>query len=147
VSKKSCFTVKHLHAAGYVEYEENKFGHRSTVKELPKQKIKKLPKIDPFLKLCEIELGMIPKSEHRFTDTRRWRMDYAFIQQMVFLEVEGGVWTGGRHTRGKGFINDMEKYNAAAALGWTLVRCVPDDLTNGKAIKQLKQILKNENDI
>jgi len=35
------------------------------------------------------------------------------------------VWTGGRHSRGKGMIEDMRKYNAATAMGWTLLRVTP----------------------
>jgi hypothetical protein len=48
---------------------------------------------------------------------------------MIALEVEGGVWTRGRHTRGKGFLGDMEKYNAAALGGWCVLRVTPDRLT------------------
>jgi hypothetical protein len=47
---------------------------------------------------------------------------------MVALEVEGGAWSGGRHTRGAGFLGDMEKYNAAAILGWCVLRCTPQQL-------------------
>jgi hypothetical protein len=69
-----------------------------------------------------------PVAEHKFHPDRRWRFDYAWPSILVALEVEGGVWSGGRHTRGSGFLRDMEKYNAAAGLGWRIVRCVPTDL-------------------
>ena len=38
------------------------------------------------------------------------------------VEIEGGAWTGGRHTRPVGYQKDCEKYNAAGALGWTVFR-------------------------
>lgn len=152
MKKQLPFTAAGLKSAGFVEFEQGKFGHKSRVTEMAKgvtkksKKVTKQPKsklkFDPFVILCSIELGLKPEPEHMFHQGRKWRMDYAFTEQKVFLEVEGGVWTGGRHTRGKGFINDMEKYNAAAAMGWTLIRCVPDDLMNGKAIKQLKDTLQ-----
>jgi hypothetical protein len=40
----------------------------------------------------------------------------------VAVELEGGVYTNGRHTRGKGFEADATKYNAAASEGWVVFR-------------------------
>jgi len=63
-----------------------------------------------------------PDREWRFHPFRRWRFDFAWPDRMVAVECEGGTWSGGRHIRGKGFEGDCEKYNAAAALGWTALR-------------------------
>ena len=84
----------------------------------------------------------LPVAEHRFCE-RRWRFDFAWPAQMIALEVEGGVWTGGRHTRGAGFLKDLEKYNAAAALGWRVIRCTPSTLCNTDTIELLKTTLTN----
>lgn len=67
-------------------------------------------------------------AEYHFALPRRWRFDYAIVEHKIAVEVEGGVWSNGRHTRGSGFIADMEKYNTAGALGWIVLRCVPDDV-------------------
>jgi hypothetical protein len=88
----------------------------------------------------------LPEAEFRFHPVRRWRFDYAWPAHKLALEVEGGVWTGGRHTRGAGFVKDMEKYNEAAAAGWRLIRCVPDDLRPagaGKLASLVKRCLTN----
>jgi len=69
-----------------------------------------------------------PVPELVFHPKRKWRFDYAWPNQKVALEVEGGVWIQGRHTRGSGFVKDMEKYNAAAMLGWRVLRVQPKDL-------------------
>jgi hypothetical protein len=69
-----------------------------------------------------------PVAEHRFDAVRRWRFDYAWPGMRIALEVEGGVWSGGRHTRGAGFVGDMEKYNAAAIAGWLVLRVTPQSL-------------------
>lgn len=61
-------------------------------------------------------------SEYRFHPTRRWRFDFAYWPAKVAIEIEGGVYSRGRHTRGSGFVADCEKYNAAAELGWTVLR-------------------------
>jgi len=82
-----------------------------------------------------------PITEHRFHATRKWRFDFAWPDLMVAVEVEGGVWVGGRHTRGKGFIADIEKYNHAAAAGWCVLRCQPSTLTSGPFLQLLTQAL------
>ena len=61
-------------------------------------------------------------AEHRFAPPRRWRTDRAHVGARVAIELEGGVWSGGRHTRGAGFEKDCEKYNALSADGWLLWR-------------------------
>jgi len=84
---------------------------------------------DAFCALWErLGPGIPPEREYRFHPTRRWRFDVAFPKQRVAVELEGGVWTLGRHTRGKGFRGDMEKYNAATELGWRLLRFAANDL-------------------
>ena len=63
--------------------------------------------------------------EHRFHHTRKWRFDFAHVQRRVAIEIDGGVWSGGRHSGGAGQIGDMEKHNAAAVLGWRVLRFTP----------------------
>jgi very-short-patch-repair endonuclease len=60
--------------------------------------------------------------EYLFARPRRWRFDFAHPCTMVAIEIEGGTWVNGRHTRGSGFEADCEKYNAAAILGWRVLR-------------------------
>jgi hypothetical protein len=83
-----------------------------------------------------------PEPEWPFHSERKWRFDYAWIGAKVAVEVEGAVWTGGRHTRGAGFLKDVEKYNAAALLGWTVLRCTPDTLTSRNTQEMLRRALK-----
>jgi len=67
--------------------------------------------------------------EYRFHPTRRWRFDFAFPKQKVAVEVEGGAYTRGRHTRGSGFTADCEKYSHAAAMGWKVLRFTGEQIT------------------
>jgi len=60
--------------------------------------------------------------EYRFHPVRRWRFDHANPEYKVAIEYEGGIWTNGRHTRGTGYKNDCDKYNAAQLLGWRVLR-------------------------
>jgi very-short-patch-repair endonuclease len=81
-----------------------------------------------FLGLLRMARLPAPEAEYRFAVPRRWRFDYAWVEQRVALEVDGSTWTNGRHTRGSGWQRDTEKLNAAASLGWRMLRCTPQQL-------------------
>lgn len=68
-------------------------------------------------------------AEHRFAaPARQWRFDFAQLESRVAIELDGGTWAGGRHTRGAGFERDCEKLNTAAQLGWRIFRLTPQML-------------------
>ena len=60
--------------------------------------------------------------EYRFYPTRRFRADFAFIDKKILVEIEGAIFTRGRHTRGSGYEKDCEKYNLAAGMGYKVYR-------------------------
>jgi len=64
------------------------------------------------------------QAEYKFCE-RRWRFDFAHLQKRIAIEIEGGVYSRGRHVRPKGFLGDMEKYNRATVLGWQVLRLTP----------------------
>lgn len=108
-----------------------------------KKRTKKPQRLDLFPDAC-VQFGLPrPTPEYRFHPVRKWRIDYYFEAngRKVGLEVEGGIWTGGRHTRGKGFAGDMEKYNAAGAMGITIVRVTPGDLLKIETFNLIKKTL------
>jgi len=65
---------------------------------------------------------LAPLREYRFAPPRRFRFDFAWPVQRVAVELEGGIWSRGRHVRGKGYETDCEKYNLAAKRGWRVFR-------------------------
>jgi very-short-patch-repair endonuclease len=83
--------------------------------------------------LRELGLGDFAR-ELTFSAERRWRFDYAIERLKIAIEIEGGLFTGGRHTRGLGFQDDCDKYNAAAALGWRVFRFSVEDVLKGRDI-------------
>lgn len=116
---------------------------------------------DTYVMLHDVEQ---PEKEYRFHPERRWRFDRAWPKQKVAVELEGarfgrpitchccgqtvkrklqgsGKWItvreGGRHNTGKGYENDMEKYNAAIELGWVVLRFPPEKVD----MRQIKRVL------
>lgn len=81
--------------------------------------------------------------EFRFNLERKWRADFHLVGTKVLIEVEGGVWLGGkgRHTSGKGYLGDMEKYNSATALGYSVYRYSTEQVKSGKAIEEIRQMV------
>ena len=75
-----------------------------------------------------------PEREYRFHPTRKWRFDFAWPEIKVAVEIEGSVWARGRHTRGSGYLGDIEKYNEATALGWRVYRVPAHDVESGAGI-------------
>ena len=80
-----------------------------------------------------------PETEFHFHPTRKWRADFAWPQQRILVEVEGGSWVRGRHSRAYGFEADCNKYNAAVELGWKLYRFTGSMIKSGEAIKLLER--------
>ena len=60
--------------------------------------------------------------EYQFAAPRKWRFDFAFLCCDVAVEIEGGLFKGGRHQTLTGFLADAEKYEAALVHGWTVYR-------------------------
>jgi len=70
-----------------------------------------------------------------------WRFDAAWPALMLAVEIEGGAWTGGRHTRGAGFEADLVKYGAAQLLGWTIYRCGSSLIKSGQAADMIMKLI------
>jgi len=90
-------------------------------------------------------INLSPEKEYRFHPVRKWRADFAFPDEKVLIECEGGVWgvgkKRGRHIRGEGFRNDCIKYNEAALCGYVVLRFTSDLISSGKALDMIEMVL------
>ena len=84
----------------------------------------------------------LPTPEFVFHPTRKWRLDYAWPAHKLALEVEGGVWSGGKHGRGSGIVKHMEKANGLACLGWRLLRVTPKELPSASTALLVREALE-----
>jgi very-short-patch-repair endonuclease len=89
------------------------------------------------LKALKIEF----EQEFKFHPERKWKADFHIVGKKILVEVEGGIWSGGRHTRGKGYIGDMEKYNSATMMGYQVIRFSTEQVKSGLAIKQIEKMV------
>jgi very-short-patch-repair endonuclease len=101
----------------------------------------------------QLEQAGIPfEREYQFAKRlgRKWRADFVLVTGRVWnipdllIEIDGGSWVAGRHTRGTGFEKDAEKLNAAAELGYRTLRFTPRMVESGEALAQIKRILGME---
>lgn len=93
------------------------------------------------IRALKLDAGMA--REYVFAPPRKWRFDFCWpgSRLKVALEVDGGVFSGGRHTNGAGFTADVEKMNAAALDGWCVLRATAAHIKSGKAAQWLEQAL------
>ncbi len=70
---------------------------------------------------------------------KRW--DLCMPAAELLVEVQGGVWVGGKHGTGAGIVKDHSKANLAARFGWRCMYLVPRDLTAKGGAPALAQVL------
>ena len=86
-----------------------------------------------------------PQPEFRFDEVRMWRIDKAYPDKKIAVELQGGTWSGGRHVRGQGVSDDYEKFNAMVMQGWRVLLLTTDMLYSDPFahFEQLRQLLKD----
>ena len=82
-----------------------------------------------------------PEREFRFARPRRWQFDFAWPGLMLALAVEGGVYSGGRHTPGSGFTGACAQYNEALIRGWRVLRVTGEPVDSGAALDWVRRAL------
>jgi len=86
-----------------------------------KRKIKEPSSLEKKFLLCISGLPK-PESEYRFHAVRRWRFDFAWPEQKLAVEVDGGAFATGGHSRAVPQAGDNDKTNAATNLGWRILK-------------------------
>ena len=99
---------------------------------------------DVFTFLLKQRLGIECVREYRFHPTRQWRFDYAIPDLRIAIEIDGGIWINGRHNRASGYLGDMEKFNAAATLGWVVLKFTPQEQYSQKTLELITQTIANK---
>ena len=77
--------------------------------------------------------------EYRFHVERKYRFDFAWPHLLLAVELEGGIWTGGAHSRPLGILRDMEKSNLAVMCGWSVLRFSSAQIAKGVGLAMVKE--------
>lgn len=112
----------------------------------PKTKSSDKTKLQAAKLAQEVEINLIGlpvyEKEVRFHPVRKWRFDYAWTELKIALEIHGGVFTNGRHTRGKGFTEDKVKMNTAQLLGWIVIEATTKQVKDGQMLNWINKALE-----
>ena len=81
---------------------------------------------------------------------RDWRLDFAWPDVLVALEIQGGGWLEpdedgnrrGAHGGGTALERDCEKYSRAAALGWRVLQVTPSHVKSGQTLGWVEEALE-----
>lgn len=95
------------------------------------------------------ELGLSLIREYKFHPNRKWAFDFALAcgksdvlggrRLKVGFEIDGGVYSRGRHTRGAGYEEDIRKYTEAMILGWQVIRFSTGMVDSGEAKELMRR--------
>lgn len=87
------------------------------------------------------QAGIPYQREVKLIPGRKHRVDFHITGHPLVVEVEGGTWTGGRHTSGSGFEKDCWKYNQLTLLGFQVLRFTSGMVMSGEALETIKQAI------
>jgi hypothetical protein len=95
----------------------------------------------------------IPTFGHVFHPDRLWRFDAAYIEEMIAVEVDGGIHgvgpacpvcgrrAQGGHNSAAGFTSDREKINTAQVMGWIVLSVTNKQIEAGQATDFIRRAL------
>lgn len=89
-------------------------------------------------------VGIKVEPEFKFCKGRKWSADWRVIGTNILVEFEGGLFqkSKGGHSSVSGILRDIEKYNAAALEGYTVIRVAPNHVRSGEAVKWVDAAIK-----
>jgi very-short-patch-repair endonuclease len=82
-----------------------------------------------------------PETQQRIIPGRRFAFDAVYRTERLAIEVQGGIWTAGAHSRGSGVSRDAEKLSLAAAHGWRVIAVTRQQIEDGRAVRWIAAAL------
>lgn len=86
-----------------------------------------------------------PVREFYFHPVRKWRFDLAWLGgYRLLIDVQGGTWIQGHHSRGAGYRNDCIKMAEAVLAGYRVLWLTSDMIHDDTAIGLIERALKGK---
>lgn len=94
--------------------------------------------------LSQLRVAGVPEpvKQAKLHPTRNWRFDFAWPALRVIVEVQGGTWTGGAHTRGAGYERDRRKSAEMQLLGWLVLEFTAGMVKSGEAVGYIQTAIR-----
>lgn len=86
-----------------------------------------------------------PVFEFQHIPGRKFRLDIAWPEKRVGIEVQGGIWIRGKHGRGSGIVKDMSKRNLQLLNGWRVLEVQPRELCMIETVEMVRKLLDANN--
>lgn len=83
----------------------------------------------------------LPVVQYKPFETDKRAFDFAWPDRGLLVEVQGGIWAKGAHTRGSGYLRDIIKHNDAVLAGWKVLWFATNHVNRGVALETLRKVL------
>ena len=94
-----------------------------------------------FAQICERTAIPLPAQQFHFAIGRDYRADFTWPDHRLLVEVEGGLWIGGKHAIALHEQRRQRRRCYAQALGWSIVEVSPPDVRSGVACDLIERWL------
>lgn len=99
---------------------------------------------DAFAWYLKVSGVATPERQYHFKapgHRQPYRLDFAWPDRLIAIEVDGGSYSGGRHTRGSGFETDCVRGFEAAIAGWRIGHVTGKMIDDGRAVALTERLL------
>lgn len=100
-----------------------------------------VPVVLAYFRECKLPPPTIEYPFAKEAMGRKWRLDFVFLEAKLGVEVQGGLFSGGRHVRGAALVGEHEKLNALAELGYRVIFVQPRDLCTLDTVNLIRRCL------
>ena len=83
-----------------------------------------------------------PEREAAVIPGRKFRFDFCFREARLLIEINGGTFTKGGHSTGRGIARDYEKANLAVLQGWRVLSFDGKSVKSGEAVETIRKALE-----
>lgn len=88
--------------------------------------------------ILELAPSIVIVREYAAIEGRRFKFDFWLPESNVLIEIQGGTFTGGRHTRGVGMAADCEKSRLAQMQGYVVLCYTGQQITKSNVTELLE---------
>jgi len=81
------------------------------------------------------------QTQFKAVTTRQFKFDFAWPEQLLLVEVQGGTWGRGGHSTGTGIARDCEKLALGVLAGYRVIHVTGNQVKDGLAIRWIHALL------